>query len=448
MRKYIYCFLVVLCTSCSGFLDVKPDRKMAIPKTLEHAELLLNDYSSMNMGYPTYGEIGTDDYYLNTADWQSLSDMDERNTYFWSNDPIVNVSQWQNPYRTVYLSNQILSTLSDIKRNEDRSRYDKVLGAAHFFRAFAFHQLTTVFSLPYNISTAAHELGIPLRLSPDLDYRSVRSSLQETYGQIIDDYRIAVKSLPVSEPLDGRPHKAAAYAGLARLYLDMSDFNNAYRYADSALSIHAELLDYNTLNSAASLPIPRFNEEVLFPAVTTMSGPHGQFFSRIAPELYLSYDNSDLRKTLYFQHNEFDAGTYAFKGSYDNSTSGLFVGLTTSEMYLIRAETAARLGNTAQANEDLNTLLQNRIDEQLFGEVTEVDPEKLLRLVLGERRKELVFRGRRWGDLKRLNQEAGFAKTLIRNLDGKEYKLEPNSSRYAVKIPEIAITETGMEQNK
>ena len=73
------CVLVV--SSCNKFLEKKPDIKMTIPKTLQDADLLLNDYAALNSGYPIWGEIGSDDYYLTKARWEGLSNVDQRNAY-------------------------------------------------------------------------------------------------------------------------------------------------------------------------------------------------------------------------------------------------------------------------------------------------------------------------------------------------------------------------------
>ena len=116
--------------------------------------------------------------------------------------------------------------------------------------------------------------------------------------------------------------------------------------------------------------------------------------------------------------------------------------------YLIRAESAARAGEVNQALSDINMLLKNRIDPNYFTPVVENDPDKLLRIILAERRKELIFRGQRWSDLKRLNQDERFKKTLVRVIDGEEYRLEPNSLKYAHLIPDLVISESGMTQNK
>lgn len=452
MKIIILKILIVIAVfvngSCANFLDLKPDQKMAVPKSLEHCELLLNDYTAMNTGYPTFGEIGNDDYYLNTADWQSISEFEEKQGYIWEANMIILNNQWQNPYKTVYLSNQILDVVRQLDSNQDPQKYSKVLGAAHFFRAFAFHQVATTFTMPYRESTASQEMGIPLRLNPDMDYKSVRASLKESYDQIISDYKVAIAHLPVSEVLKGRPHKAAAYAGLARVYLELQNYALAYTYADSCLHLKTELLNYKELDQNVGFPIARFNKEVLFPATGLYSPVLSQFVARVDSNLYQEYGLYDYRKRLFFQHNDFDFGTYGFKGSYDNSDAQPFVGLTTSEVYLIRSESAVRTGKVNQSLLDINMLLKNRIDANYFTAIVETNPERLLRIILAERRKELIFRGQRWSDLKRLNQDDRFKKTLVRVIDGKEYRLEPNSLKYAHLIPELVISESGMPQNK
>ncbi|MFD2902517.1 RagB/SusD family nutrient uptake outer membrane protein [Sphingobacterium anhuiense] len=445
IRILVYAILIIT-ISCDDFLDSKPNQKMAVPKTLEHADLLLNDYSTLNSVYPTFGEIASDDYFISTANWSGLSDMDEKLTYNWSDPDIANSKQWQASYRAIYQVNQVLEVLKDIERNKQLSLYDRIKGGACFYRAFALHQLAVVFA-PVYVPSNVNALGLPLRLSPDIDFKSVRSTLKETYDQIITDYQIAVRLLPEQEILLGRPAKISAYAGLARVYLDMSDYERAYAYADSALNMNNSIIDFNTINVGLSIPFKRFNSEVIFSASTPSAGPLGIAFCRVDTNLYQAYGAHDLRKTAFFRIGSGTPNYYSFKGSYDGSTSGIFVGLTVPELLLIRAEAAVRTNRAAQALADYNKLLKNRISNTFYTPSLENDPTKLLTLILEQRRLELIFRGRRWADLKRLNKEPRFAKQLVRVLDGKTYSLEPNSHKYAIKIPQIVIEQTGITQN-
>lgn len=448
-QNLLYIVLISLLSfGCKDYLDLKPDAKMAVPKTLEHADHLLNDYDAMNTGYPSLAEIASDDYYLTDANWGGLSDEDERSTHLWNSAIILKTTQWQNPYKTVYLANQVLDILKDVEKNQNQAKYDKVWGGAHFYRAFAFHQVARNFTLPYKPETAKQEMGIPLRLTPGLDYKSVRSSLEDTYQQIIADYKEALEYLPNREPLVARPHKAAAHAGLARVYLDMQNYAEAYTHAEESLKLYNELMLYESLDAELAYPFERFNPEVLFPATAMLAAALGINNTQISPEVYALYDEGDLRKELYFHYNGTDLESYAFKGSYNNNSGINYVGLTTSEVYLIKAEAGVRMGKVDEALIAINTLLKNRIDKNHFIPISESNPDVLLRMILLERRKELVFRGSRWADLKRLNQDDRFKKRLSRSLNGQTYILEPNSLKYAHLIPDMVITESGMPQNK
>jgi hypothetical protein len=159
--------------------------------------------------------------------------------------------------------------------------------------------------------------------------------------------------------------------------------------------------------------------------------------------LYQSYDLNDLRKGIFFK-----TGGIGFKGNYDGtSTANYFNGLAVDEMYLVRAECFARNNNMVAALNDLNTLLSKRWKAGTFIGITAVDADDALQKILNERRKELVGRGIRWFDLRRLNQEPRFAITLSRVMGGTTYSLPPADNRYTFLIPDAVISITGIPQN-
>jgi hypothetical protein len=160
--------------------------------------------------------------------------------------------------------------------------------------------------------------------------------------------------------------------------------------------------------------------------------------------LYASYGPGDLRKQCYF--DTLADGMVFYKGSYAGSF-GFFSGLATDELYLTRAECYARRGATGLALADLNTLLEKRFKKGMFKPLSTSSPEQALRLVITERKKELVARGLRWADLRRLNKEEAFKTTLRRSLDGKEYVLAPGSLRYTFPIPSNELSGSGIGQN-
>lgn len=445
--KIQFVLLVLISISCNKLLEEKPDIKMVIPKSLNDAELLLNNYSAMNTGYPIYGEWSADEYYVTSQAFDGSLNFDQRNIYTWMDMTYDDVAQWQRPYMAVFNANQALEIIDKLGAEASTQKAKNIKGIAHFFRAFAFQQLVEVFAPAYQAGTASTEMGIPLRLTPGVDEVSVRASVQESYDQIIEDYKVAAHTLPIHEGIKGRPTRPSAYAGLARAYLSMGNFEDAYLYADSSLQLEGELMDYNDLNVNDALPISRFNVEVLFAAASTTSGPMSLNTGLIDSTLYKSYVADDLRKGIFFEENTYPLGTYGFKGGYDNSMANLFVGLTTSEMYLIKAESAARIGKINEALIALNTLGENRYKINQYTPITEINPDLLLAQILVERQKELVFRGRRWSDLKRLNLDPRFQKTLKKEMHGVSYQLEPNSRKYAFRLSEIVVNNGKIPQN-
>src|SRR5690606_31904116 len=105
--------------------------------------------------------------------------------------------------------------------------------------------------------------------------------------------------------------------------------------------------------------------------------------------LYEMYDEGDLRQSHFFNTSW---GFTRFRGTYDYQGMK-FTGLATDEMYLIKAECEARMGNIGNAMETLNTLVQSRWKEGVeYHPYQAVERRDALELILRERRKELLFR--------------------------------------------------------
>jgi len=441
----IIMILFIITSSCKKFLDQKPDQKLAVPSTLYDLQTLLDNYSVLPLD-PASDEVSADNYYLTTTTWQSLSLETDRRMYTWEKDNIFQPvsGDWVTVYRKIYYYNTVLDYLQKIPvTTSNAAEWNHIKGQALMLRAKSFLQAAVIWSLAYDPATAAADLGIPLKLKADLNEVSVRSSVEQTYEQVIGDLKASVPLLPPKAIHVVRASRSAAYAFLARTYLAMRDYANAGRYADSCLQISNTLLNYNTLSTTATYPFSQYNTEVLFQSAQ-LPPILANTRAKIDSALYASYAANDCRKTIFFKANT--DGTWGFKGSYDGSGGGLHTGIATDEVYLMRAECFARAGNTAAALTDLNTLLQMRMKTGTFIPVTAGSPGQALFIILQERRKELLMRCTRWMDIKRLNKE-GAGITLKRIVNNQVYTLPPNDLRYALAIPEYIIDITGMPQN-
>lgn len=449
--KIFFASLVTVCSlsSCTKYLDAIPDKSLTVPSGLQDLAALLNN-NLLTTYSPALGEISSDDYYMAYTRYQTYQPL-VREAYTWQED--INYGSlygdWYSPYQAIYYSNVVLDQLKEIGSNQgNQVTYNEIKGRALFYRAFSYYNLAQIFTKPYDPQTAATDLGLPLRLSSDISNKSVRSSLQQTYNQIVEDLQEAEDLLPVS--VSGQtpyiPSKAADYAMLARVYLTMQRYDQALDCADSALSLNNTLMDYNAIDStqAISFPYPS-NDEVLFQSYQLLYFYFTGSYTMVDSTLYASYSSNDLRKSLFFA-TKVSTGTHYFKGSY-SGTYDLFCGLTTDEMYLIQAECYARGGKVTESMNELNTLLVKRWKTGTFVPLVAANANEALDRVLTERRKELIFRGIRWSDLRRLNQDSRFAITLTRVLNGQTYTLPPNDPRYVYPIPDNEIKLSGIQQN-
>jgi starch-binding outer membrane protein, SusD/RagB family len=454
LHLIILVITIVEIASCNKkeFLEAIPDTNLFIPTTLDDCQALLDNDIVMNET-PVLGEVSADNFYMPNSYWQTLI-ATEKNTYVWLSQTFEglagNIADWNPPYRQVFYSNIILEALGKlIVTPENENRWKAIKGAALFARAHAFYQVAQIFAPTYISNNSGKTLGIPLRLTAGVDEKSIRSTLQETYDRIIFDLLEASKLLPTEFPFNNRNRSSrpAAFALLARVYLSMDNYAAAKYNADSCLSLYNTLINYDTLNSQALVPFTKFNTETIYQSqFITGNVLRGLSLPNciIDSTLYRSYAVNDLRSTIFFRTHP-TSGNLNPKGSY-TGTNQLFTGLATDEVYLIRAECEARLGNTQAAMNDLNRLLTKRWKTNTFVPLSAPNADSALRVILIERRKELPFRGLRWTDLRRLNK-AGANITLTRKLGNQIYELKPNDLRYTLLIPPDVIALSGIQQN-
>lgn len=439
----LICFL-----GCKKFLDEKTSKKLAVPTTLSDFQAVLDDPSVTNFSSPISGEISSDDYYLTDAKWNGLASLQERRMYIWEKDNLFEsgFNDWQNVYSAIYSYNTALQGTDKIPREVTNAiEWDNIKGQALYCRANSYLEGIIIWGLAYDGKTAGVDLGMPLKTNTVFSERSERASVQQTYELIIHDLKASVILLPMIPLSKFRPSKPAAYGLLARTYLSMRDYENARKYADSCLSLKKDILDFNTLSFAGTYPFNFDNnvEVIYYKGMRTLPVISGTT-PMVLPGSLDSYHVADLRKQIFFKKNT--DNTYRFRGGYSGSTP--FSGVATNEMFLIKAECLARKGEIKESMGVMNGLLIKRWNNaKIYVPYTADSSAEALSIILKERRKELIMRGLRWMDIKRLNKE-GANIALSRSLNNKVYELLPNDLRFALPIPEDIISLSGMEQNR
>lgn len=439
MKKILYLFCCILTFSCGDkFLDMKPSSDTVVPISLDDFQQLLD--ASYIRYAPELLDVQGDDFYLLDTYWQSTRYTVFKNVYIWADDIYETIEDeiygWNTLFEQIFYANVVLDGLGKMNVNSDNQEYyNHVKGSALFTRAMALHYLVQLYASAYHSINADSDLGVPIPLSSDVNEKVKRESVAVCYRRIIDDLKESIPLL--RDQVDfSRPSKAASYALIARIYLMMGDYEPALLASKKSLSLYDHLTDLNNGSRRD------FKESMYM----TYMAP-GTFIRNnsnnvlIDEELYNSYQINDLRKSAFFK-----IGTQGLPIKIDGYGLGTycFSGLDTDEQYLIKAECEARLGDKEAAMKTLNHLLKhvhsNYVDQSAATQ------EEALALILMERRKQLIFRGLRWSDLKRYNRD-GANITLTRTIGDKTYTLEPNSPNWLFPIPTNEIKTSGIPQN-
>lgn len=443
--------LLLICSlsGCEKLLEEKSDKRLVIPVTVKDFQALFSNHGVMNANFISAGEVSSDDFYLTDSDYHNQAFESDKRLYTWQPDYISRTeslagNEWYNTYRAIYYCNSVLQGLEE--NNLSGEAADNIKGQALVFRAARYFDGVQVWAPAYNPLTSETDLGMVLRLGPDINTPSVRSTVQETYDLITEDLLTAISLLPITQPGTTLPTKAAAHGLLARTFLCMGFYEEALEQAKAALAYNSTLIDFNGLDSDLNFPIPVAKEssvEVIFWNSLSFAQPLNASVAKVSENLLNLYNENDLRKEIFFRKNTDES--YTFRGTHTGN-SALLGGISTSELYLIVAECYSRLGRLKEAATFLNDLLVKRWKEGEFTPITFANKDNALKIIIEERRKELVMRGGRWRDIKRLNRD-GAKIELKRTVNDEIFTLPPNDPRYALAISEDVLLNSGIKQN-
>ncbi len=461
-----YLFAIsILLMACDDYLDIKPKGEI-IPETAVEYERLLNSYSIL-VASKTYPIYMTDDAYIPEKKAENrilgLDQIEDyvKNLYTFQSEVFSEATPdklWNDSYNRIYTYNTIVLNVLDATKATEAEK-QAIRAEALVGRALDYLFLINAYAKHYDAQTAESDLGVPLVLDNDINKNNLkRATVKEVYDQIEKDLIQAIEYLPENfKNTAFRASKSAALGILARMYLYQGNYEKALENANAVLNKNNVLLDlkqYNIVEGKMSLgridvPTGEFSpENIYLRYAPRVFAPSGSVF--VSKDLQRLYDKeNDKRFLLYIT----DKPYYPYYPPLNNEYAWLpylrnNMAITTPEMYLTAAECEARIGSKDRAVELINTLRDNRIIDNVPLAVD--SKEDALVKVLEERRRELTMLGfTRLIDLKRLNKELRFAKTITHTVGTETYTLEPNSPKYVLPIPREAIRfNPNMEQNK
>ncbi len=164
---------------------------------------------------------------------------------------------WTSGYQAIVGCNKMIALTTEGESEET----DQLIGENYYLRAYAYFELVNVFGRPYN--QGRDNLGVPLKLSSQIDDLPDRNTVGEVYDQVVADLLKAESLMSVNKS-NSYATKEAAQALLSRVYLYMEENQKSIEYANKVISSGRynllstdQLPDYTRIN-------PDDNPETIF----------------------------------------------------------------------------------------------------------------------------------------------------------------------------------------
>ncbi|HEY6976947.1 MAG TPA: RagB/SusD family nutrient uptake outer membrane protein [Chitinophagaceae bacterium] len=422
-RTFFYIAIIsVLITSCNKKLDVLPQNSIT-PEQIQtpaDVEAVLFGGYKLYQSPAAFGEqfILIPDLLAseNQVNWVgTFTEYRQYQNKDQLRDNNIAENIWDSTYRIILDANTVLDKISLITDEDEKTT---VTGEAEFMRGVAYFELVNLYAQPYSAGNVTSNPGVPLILSPVYEYDSTkdkpsRATVDDIYKQVLSDLTDAAAKLPEDNGT-ARANKYAAEAFLARVYMNMGDYENAAAMANDIISSGTYSLaspydkafnndGYSPEDIFAIAQTNQSNAGTNNNGLTTFYSPQppdgvGRGDAQVDPGYSSVFDDPDDRRGSFFTYG---VGIGGSDGDYPNKWLQFYKYIPVvrlAEMYLTRGEANLRKGGTpiggATPAEDIN-IVRERANASPLSGVTGTD-------FVEERFRELAFEGDRLWTLKRL----------------------------------------------
>jgi hypothetical protein len=439
-KKIIFLFLLagLATTSChKSWLNPSPTYAISNTSAFSTPDRILNQvrglYAALRNGqfyggrYVIYNDIRADEFINELTNGVTGLEL-------WAGTQNNNNAQvtglWSQAYFVINLCNVFIDGMnaggSSVVGTSLANNY---IAEARFIRAFSYYSMLQLYARPYWDGNGSKD-GLIIRLTGNTgsgDYAKARSTVAETYQQVLDDLNFAETNVPTNYPdaptNTTRAHKNTVIAIKTRVYLSMQQYANVITEANKIVSNSAPFVaatgvpfalqaditnvfkpNYTSTESVFSMP---FNAN----EIPGTQNQLGYYFSKSAgngeyslnPNGIIadtSWSATDKRRTF----NALVSAKWYLDKKYFSGTpyTDWVPVMRYSEVLLNLAEALARTntgGVDARALALLNAVRQR---SDATKTITATTQQQLINAILLERRIEFLGEGRRSPDLLRL----------------------------------------------
>lgn len=470
-----------------GFLEIIPKGQTIAIYTEDYEKILNANYISTSFDAGVYrgDELSAMQPHFDNMSGSAINRRQQR--LFMYEDRVYDTDQLPdeitagNGYiRKLYLFNKVINEVMDSQGGTEAQKL-ALLAEAKVGRAICNFMFLSDFTKPYNATTAADDLGIPNLTVADVTQKDFkRETLQQGYELVIKDLTDALPNLG-DITHRRKVSRLVAEFYLARVYMAMNNYPAAKPHIDAAflelpkaiipmgLYDYSVVLDPDNQNAPGSWfpdtgfglgnePLAADNTEVIYNITSGWFQLQAVDAFVFSPQTAALYVPTDRRLSLYTPYEIFSTTSHPL--GMRRRTSGFFTGIDVGpsipDMYLMRAEIKARANDLAGAVADLEILREKRISGTAAQVPSAIasDQQAVVRFILDERIREFAITGLRWLDMRRLSQDPIYHDHIdytheIYNADGEvvsTHVLTPE--RFVLKFGERMLNESnGLEDN-
>jgi starch-binding outer membrane protein, SusD/RagB family len=357
---------------------------------------------------------------------------------------------YYNGYGGISIFNLIKEYAPDATEASDQEK-TVLIAQAKTALAQRYFVLANYYADTYDAATAASKLSVPLIESAVIDAPHRQVTIAEIYDYMLKNLEEALPGLPDVGATPLHPTKGAAYALRARIYLQMEQYDKALADANEALKVNDKLFDwpefYNTYKEQIEQAgiYPSLASPMNFTYVENYLFSHGEL-SRAAREDGMRVDRAerfeegDARFASRWKLRTINGETYYYSITRGHYNKG---GLTTAEIYLIKAECLARANDIDAAMDILNTVRAKRIMPDMYADAEATTQLEAINLIRRTKDNELAGTIVPFADARRFNKYPEYSRTLTKEEDGQNLSLSPNSHMWTMPFPLGAIKNPG-----
>ncbi|MUP39252.1 RagB/SusD family nutrient uptake outer membrane protein [Labilibaculum euxinus] len=450
----------MLFSSCDNYLDVLPKGEKIPTSLADYEAFIRNEYNHLNDAAQAINLLN--DVYKRPSDLSYVSLSSINYNWMGNEDRIIQNNSDEQAYYYSYAAisywNLIINNVPDATEASDAEKLG-LIAQAKVLRAMNYFHLTNYYAEQYDEATAATKLSVPLITSADMGAPSEQISIAKMYEFILTDLTDAIPNLPIESATLLHPDLGCGYAMLARVYLQMEDYDSALKYAQNALDQNNKLFNWKEYYTENKEQIEKEDDWSTSYPSKTMTSPENYIF-RYGSSTYKNSGQSGTNAALTLvRAAQFEDGDARFASKWkkkyqapdsiyygirsDKFNAG---GITTPEMYYIKAECLARKGGQANLDEamlSLNTVRKTRIFDDKYADLTASSTAEAIAYIRKEKANEYVQTAIPFWDMKRFNKDANYAQTLTKVFDNQSLELSPDSHMWVMPFPMGATSNPG-----